>query len=70
MNKSLEDLIFKYKKHLLTGERNLLEMSSSGKQNTWEYNLQKNFNRLWRLVLKDLQLVSDKMNYENKKRLP
>lgn len=70
MNRPLEDLILKYKKHLSTGERNLLEMAFKGKTNTWEYKLQKNYNALWRLFLKDLLLVADKMNYENKKQSP
>ncbi|GEM_PF-2740923 len=70
MSISLEDLILKYKKHLSTGEKNLLEMSSNGKKDTWEYNLQKNFNKLWRLFLKDLLLVADKTHYENKKQSP
>ncbi len=68
MNNPLEDLILKYKKHLFTGEKNLLEMTSNGKKDTWEYTLQKNYNKLWRIFLKDLLLAADKMKYENKKR--
>lgn len=66
MDKLLEELIQNYKSHLEAGERNLKELEHSGKKASCEFNKQFGFNGIWKIVIKDFQLIADKYQHELK----
>lgn len=65
MNRSLEDLILEYEKHLEAGENIVKTMKIQGKQDTCAYRSQRIINCIWKMILKDLGYLADKSLYEN-----
>lgn len=59
MNEIYNNLIKKYERYLLSGERNLRELEHSGKVFSQEYQAQRSFVSVWRMVLNDFDVLAD-----------
>jgi hypothetical protein len=59
MNEIFKNLIQKYEGYLLSGERNLRELEHSGKVFSQEYQAQRSFVSVWRMVLNDFHTLAD-----------
>lgn len=66
MDKLLEELIQKYKTHLAWGEKLIIEMQIMRRTQTSEYKNQTIFNKIWKMIIKDFELIADKNRDENK----
>ena len=67
MDKSLEALISKYEKHLRSGERNLEEFRKMMDESSRQIFLQIHLIKVWKIVLNDLESISDKERHESAK---
>lgn len=68
MQQSLEHLIQKYEQHLLSGERNLIELELFSKVDSTDYRTQKLLLRVWAMVLKDFKSLADKSDDDHTKK--
>jgi hypothetical protein len=68
MNEIYYNLIQKYERYLLSGERNLRELEYSGKVLSKEYQVQRSFVSVWRMVLNDFHTLADNMIDETAKK--
>lgn len=59
MNEIFKNLIQKYEGYLDSGERNLRELEHSGKVLSQEYQAQRSFVSVWRIVLNDFHTLAD-----------
>lgn len=63
------NLIQKYEGYLDSGERNLREIEHSGKIHPQEYQTQRSFISIWRMVLNDLATLADNRTNEAAKKI-
>jgi len=68
MEQELQKLILKYDGYLKKGEANIKELELFRQHNTEIYRSQKTLNRIWRMINKDFQTLSDDLTDDLKKK--